>query len=129
VLYVHLLTHRCERSKIVGASGEHGDGTVMVAALDLVHRYSDLQDALVKPPDWTTFTIPEIFERFMLRKKISAVELFDASDQERRRRFVARTGHGRIMRWPRMPVGHPNGKTGCSLGCYDAPVLHFGVLI
>ena len=88
MLYVHLLTHRCERPKIAGASGEHVDGAVMVATLDLVHRYSDLQNALVKPPDWTTLTIPEVFERFMLRKEFPAVELFDAADQERRRRLM-----------------------------------------
>ena len=77
----------------------------MVATLDLVHPYADLQNALVKPPDWTTLSIPEGFERFVLRKEFPAVELFDAADQERWGRFVARTGHGRIMRWSRMLEG------------------------
>lgn len=99
----------------------------MVATLDLVHCYSDLENALVEPSNWTTLPIPEVFERLVLRKEFPAVELFDAADQERRRRFVARTRHGRIICRSRMLVGYPARKTACLLGCYDAAVLHHGV--
>jgi hypothetical protein len=70
---------------------------MVIVSLDMVQRDTDLQNALVHPPDWPEFFAPKIFERFMLFEVFATIELSDTSAQCRRGRFVTRREHPRII--------------------------------
>ena len=67
----------------------------MVQPPQMVERDADLQDALVEVADVASLRPPEQFQRLVLLEELAAIELRDALDELRRRRFLAR--HGLIL--------------------------------
>ena len=67
---------------------------MMVAALNLIHRDANLQNALIEPADRPPFVIPEILKRFVLFEELPAVELFYTTTQTYRRGLLARRWQG-----------------------------------
>jgi hypothetical protein len=62
---------------------------VIVAPLQLVEGDADLENALVQPSDRASLGAPEKFECLVLLKVLAEIELLDAFQELRWRRFAA----------------------------------------
>ena len=90
---VDRLAGRRKGPEVVRSACEHIHGTVMVLALDVVEPNPNLEDALIQATDVTRLFAPEILQRFVLLKKLTAVELRDAGQQQPRWRLATPVAH------------------------------------
>ena len=94
---IYSLTSWREWSEARGAFIQHNHGAMIIVALNVVQRDSDLQNALIQPPYWSEFFAPKIFENFVLCEEFALVEQGDASVQRRWRCFSTRREHQCII--------------------------------
>jgi len=66
---------------------------MVVTILQVIHRHTDLQNALIQLPDVTLFLFPQSFECFVLLEVFTVVELFRPVDEECRRWLVTPRAH------------------------------------
>ena len=92
---VHALATRGEWGEVHLTPRQHVDGAVVIPFPQVMEGDPDLQDALVEIADVAGLGPPQEFERLVLLEKVAAIELRDAFDEQRRRRFVA--GHAVIL--------------------------------
>jgi uncharacterized protein len=96
-LHVDALAARRERRQILLAARQHVHRAVVIALPQMMEGDANLQNALIQVANVAAFRTPQEFERFVLLEELAAVELCDAFEQERRRRFVA--GHAVSLTW------------------------------
>ena len=76
------------KAEVARSPGQHIHRSVVIQPLDVVQAHADLQDALIETPHITTFLTPQVFQGFMLREEVAAVELRDTAQQQPRRWLV-----------------------------------------
>jgi hypothetical protein len=75
-----------------GAAGalQHPDASWIIAALDMIQRYRDLQDALVKIPYRSVISPPGIFEMLMRFEEFTLIKTLQATNRFGWQRLMAR---------------------------------------
>src|SRR5436190_7017379 len=75
--HIHTQALVAERLKIGDAAIDVVDGTAIVAQPQLVEADADLKDALVEIAQRSRLKYPDFFERFVLLKVFTAIELLE----------------------------------------------------